>query len=158
MVPSVRGSYEVQAEYDKQLYQLNRCLPDGRKKFSRPPQNKQMSTRMKRGSLLKFEVKPEDVAEDEYAEYYRQWASPSSTITEDQSWNEEGSQPGFQSDVEVNQGFANSGSDSDSTAWSDRNHVAEQQTCGTSSDCSSQIRLAEETNCWMKAWPSVGAW
>ncbi|KAI7255234.1 hypothetical protein KC343_g4978 [Hortaea werneckii] len=151
--------YEVQAEYDKQLYRLNRRLPDGqKKKCIRPPQKERITTQIKRGSLLKFEVKPEEIPEDEYAEYYRQWALPSSTITEDQSWNEEGSQPRSGSDLEVNQGFANSGSDLDSTAWSDQNHVAEQQTCSTSSDCSAQIRLAEERDCWMKAWPSVGAW
>lgn len=113
---------------------------------------------MKRGSLLKFEVKPEEIPEDEYAEYYCQWTLPSSTITEDQSWNEEGPQSDFGLGLENDQGFANSAGDFDSTVWSDQNHVAEQQTCSTSSDCSAQIRLAEEGNCWMKAWPSVGAW
>ncbi|KAI7279872.1 hypothetical protein KC345_g5118 [Hortaea werneckii] len=150
--------YEVQAGYNKQLYQLNRRLPDGqKKKTTRPPQ--QMTTHhTKRGSLLKFEVKPEDIPEDEYAEYYRQWALPSSTFTEDQSRSEEGSQSDFGLGLEHDQGFADSGSDFDSTAWSDQNDMAEQQTCKTSPDCSAQIRLAEEQSCWMTAWPSVGAW
>ncbi|KAI6809285.1 hypothetical protein KC332_g3034 [Hortaea werneckii] len=149
--------YEVQAEYDKQLYRLNRRLPDGQKKRCiRPPQ--QTTTQTNRGSLLKFEVMPEDIPEDEYAEYYRQWALPSSTITEGHNWGAEETQQVFDSSLEGIQGFVDSGSDFDSTAWSDQNDRAEQQTCKTSSDCSAQIRLAKEQNCWMTAWPSVGAW
>ncbi|RMY15954.1 hypothetical protein D0868_00593 [Hortaea werneckii] len=152
--------YEVQAEYDKQLYQLNRRLPDGQKKRCiRSPQKEQMTTRMKRGSLLKYEVKPEDIPEDEYAEYYRQWASPSSTITADQSWDEEGSQSDFGLGLDHDEGFADSISDLDSATWSDQNRAAEQQTSTTTnSDCSTQIRLAEERDWCRNIWPSVGAW
>ncbi|RMY61715.1 hypothetical protein D0865_00835 [Hortaea werneckii] len=151
--------YEVQAEYDKQLYQLNRRLPDGQKKSIRPAQKAHMTTRIKRGSLLKFEVKPEDIPEDEYAEYYRQWALPSSTITADQSWNEEGSQSDLGQGLEHYEGFASSGSDLDRATWSDRHHMAEQQTSITAtSDCSMQIRLAEEMDWCRNIWPSVGAW
>lgn len=158
-ISSVPDSYEIQAEYDKQLYQLNRRLPDGQKKRCiRPPQNEWMTTRMKRGSLLKFEVKPEDIPEDEYAEYYRQWALPSSTITGYQSWSEEGSQSDSGLGIELDQAFANSGSGFDKTAWSDQDHAAEQQTSITSSDCSRQIRLAEERVWCMNIRPSVGAW
>ncbi|KAI6834564.1 hypothetical protein KC340_g4628 [Hortaea werneckii] len=158
MLSSVLGSYEVQAEYDKQLYQLNRRLPDGQKKSIPPPQKAHMTTRMKRGSLLKFEVKPEDILEDEYAEYYRQWTLPSSTITADQSWNEEGSQSDFGLGLEHDQGFADNISDLDSATWSDQNRAAEQQTSITGSDCSTQIRLAEERDWCRNIWLSVGAW
>ncbi|RMY10893.1 hypothetical protein D0867_05553 [Hortaea werneckii] len=151
--------YEVQAEYDKQLYQLNRRLPDGQKKRCNRPLKERMTTQMQRGSLLKFEVKPEDIPEDEYAEYYRQWASSSSTITADQSWNEEGSQSDFGLGLEHDEGFASSGSDLDSATWSDQNRAAGQQTSTTTnSDCSTQIRLAEEMDWCRNIWPSVGAW
>ena len=114
---------------------------------------------MRRGSLLKYEVKPEDIPEDEYAEYYRQWALPSSTITADQSWNEEGSQSDLGQGLEHYEGFASSGSDLDRATWSDRHHMAEQQTSITAtSDCSMQIRLAEEMDWCRNIWPSVGAW
>ncbi|KAI6912284.1 hypothetical protein KC318_g2074 [Hortaea werneckii] len=159
MFSSVSGSYEVQAEYDKQLYQLNRRLPDGQKKRCNRPLKERMTTQMQRGSLLKFEVKPEDIPEDEYAEYYRQWASSSSTITADQSWNEEGSQSDFGLGLEHDEGFASSGSDLDSATWSDQNRAAGQQTSTTTnSDCSTQIRLAEEMDWCRNIWPSVGAW
>lgn len=158
MTSSVHGSYETQAEYDKQLYQLNRRLPDGQKKRRNRPLNEGMTTQVKRGSLLRFEVKPEDIPEDEYAEYYRQWALPSSTITEDQSWNEEGSQSDLGLGLEHEKGFADSISDLDSATWADQNHAAEQQSSITSSGCSTQIRLTEERNWCRNIWPSVGAW
>lgn len=156
---------QAEAEYATQLYRLDKLYPSlgfGRKRGGSG--KNQRTARVERGSLLRKEVKPEDVVDDWWVDYAAEWASGSSSaLTEDECVPEsdsEAEQAGEDGQWETDVTQAEAEDAGDDSGYESASDGKEEATVGLRAmrpGCATEIRLAEKMDWCMRTWLSTAA-